>query len=66
VAVFARFMFNSVLELEADRYHFVETDSPILIFSNFFNRYLVNCRYSIGRRYRYSKICLPGIFTDIL
>jgi len=24
-----------------------------------FHRYIASCRYSIGHRYRYSKICLP-------
>jgi len=42
--------------LEINRYHFFETDTDIF---NFLHRYLASCRYSIGHRYRYSKICLP-------
>jgi len=44
-------------KLEADRYHFV--GNRYRHFQFYFHRYLASRRYSIGDRYRYSKICLP-------
>jgi len=53
---FLSFSCDRDYHVEIERYHFLKTDTDIF---NFFNRYLANRRYSIGYRYRYSKIFLP-------
>jgi len=60
------FCYNFIQEPMKERSTDIILLKPILIFSFFFHRYLTSCWYSIGYRYRYSKILLTGIFADIL